>query len=73
MGAAAIQHGALTLPGRLAIACFAVSLCIALCILLPWRGHRFSLSGLKLYESLHPLGEDVEEIHRRAVYWLQTL
>lgn len=73
LGAAAIQHGALTLPGRLAIACFSVSLGIALCILLPWRGLRFSLSGLKLYESLHPLGDDIEEIHRRAAYWLQML
>jgi hypothetical protein len=73
LGAAAIQRGALELPGRLAIASFAVSLCIALCILLPWRGLRFSLSALRLYESLHALGEDEEEIHRRTAYWLEAL
>jgi hypothetical protein len=73
LGATAIQHGALALPGRLAIMCFAASLCIAVCILLPWRGLRFSLSGLRLYESLHALGEDEEEIHRRAAYWLEAL
>jgi hypothetical protein len=73
LGSAAIQHGALALPGRLAITCFAVSLCTALCILLPWRGLRFSLSGLRLYESLHGFGEDEEEIHCRAAYWLEAL
>jgi hypothetical protein len=73
LGAAAIQHGALALPGRLAITCFAVSLCAALCILLPWRGLRFSLSGLRLYESLQAFGEDEEEVHRRATYWLEAL
>jgi hypothetical protein len=73
LGAAAVQHSALDLPGRLAITCFAVSLCVALSILLPWRGLRFSLSGLRLYESLHALGEDEEEIHRRTAYWLEEL
>lgn len=73
LGAAAIQHGALELPGRLAIACFGVSLAISLFILLPWRGLRFSLSGLALYRSLHACGEDEEEVHRRAAYWLEVL
>jgi hypothetical protein len=73
LGAAAVQRGALALPGRLAIASFAVSLCIALCILLPWRGLRFSLSGLRIYESLQAFGEDEEEVHRRAAYWLEAL
>jgi uncharacterized membrane protein len=73
LGAAAIQRGALALPGRLAIASFAVSLCIALCVLLPWRGLRFSLSGHRLYEGLQAYGEDEEEIYRRTAYWLQVL
>jgi hypothetical protein len=73
LGATAIHHGALALPGRLAIACFGVSLGIALFILVPWRGLRFSLSGPLLYESLHPCGEDEEEVHRQAVYWLEAV
>jgi hypothetical protein len=73
LGAAAIQHGALALPGRLAITCFGISLGTALFILLPWRGLQFSLTGSLLYESLHACGEGEEEIHRRAAYWLEEL
>jgi hypothetical protein len=32
-----------------------------------------SLSGLALYRSLHACGEDEEEVHRRAAYWLEVL
>jgi hypothetical protein len=73
LGAAAIQHGALELPGRLAIACFGLSLGIALFILVPWRGLQFSLNGPLLYEGLHACGEDDEEVYRRAAYWLDVL
>lgn len=73
LGAAAIQHGALALPGRLAITCFGISLGAALFVLLPWRGLQFSLAGSLLYESLHACEEDEEEIHRRAAYWLEEL
>ncbi|MET0603508.1 MAG: hypothetical protein ABW167_16090 [Baekduia sp.] len=73
LGAAAIEHGALELPGRLAIACFGVSLGIALFILVPWRDLRFSLSGPLLYEILRACGEDEEEVYRRAAHWLEAL
>jgi hypothetical protein len=72
-GAAAVQQGALTLPGRLAIACFGISLGIALFILVPWRDLQFSLSGPLLYESLRACGEDEEEVYRRAAHWLEML
>jgi hypothetical protein len=72
-GAAAIQQGALTLPGRLAIACFGISLGIALFILVPWRDLQFSLSGPLLYESLRACGEDEEEVYCRAAHWLEVL
>jgi hypothetical protein len=73
LGAAAIQEGTLTLPGRLAIACFGASLGIALLILVPWRDLQFSLSGPLLYESLRACGEDEEEVYRRAARWLEVL
>jgi len=73
LGAAAVQHGALALPGRLAITCFAISLSAALFVLLPWRGLQFSLKGSLLYEGLRVYEEDDEEIHRRAAYWLEEL
>ena len=73
LGAAAIQRGTLELPGRLAIACFGISLGIALFILVPWRGLQFSLSGPLLYEGLHACGEDEEEVYRRVAYWLEVL
>lgn len=73
LGAAAIQHGALALPGRLAITCFAISLGAALFVLLPWRGLQFSLTGSLLYERLYGCEEDEEEVHRRAAYWLEEL
>jgi hypothetical protein len=71
LGAVAIQRGELGLPGRMAIVCFAVSVGAALVVLLPWRGLRFALNGPSLYERLHSYGEDEEEIHRRAAYWLE--
>lgn len=73
LGAAAVQHGALALPGRLAITCFGISLGAALLVLLPWRGLQFSLKGSLLYESLRVYEENEEEIHRRATYWLEEL
>jgi hypothetical protein len=73
LGAAAIQHGALELPVRLAIACFGVSLGIALFILVPWRDLQFSLRGPLLYESLRACGEDEEEVYRRVAHWLEVL
>ena len=73
LGAAAIQHGVLALPGRLALTCFAISLGAALFVLVPWRGLRFSLTGSLLYERLYECEEDEEEVHRRAAYWLEEL
>lgn len=73
LGAAGVQHGALALPGRLAITCFAISLGAALFVLLPWRGLQFSLAGSLLYESLRVYEEDEEEIHRRVAHWLKVL
>ena len=71
LGAAALKGGSLDAAGGLALVCFVASLGAALYILLPRTALRFSISGPVLYEELFEHGEDAEEIHRRAAYWLE--
>jgi len=72
LGALAIQHsatfGALDALGLIAMVS-SITLCVY--VLLPKKGFVFSLSGPGVYEELFEFREDMAEIHRRLIYWLE--
>jgi hypothetical protein len=57
--------------GALALVALATSILTCIYILLPKRGFIFSVSGVRMFESLFEFKDDADEARRHLVYWLE--
>lgn len=62
----------LSILGALALVALATSIPTCIYILLPKRGFIFSVSGVRMFESLFEFKDDPDEARRRLVYWLES-
>ena len=58
--------------GAMALVALATSILTCIYILLPKRGFIFSVSGVRMFESLFEFKDDADEARRHLVYWLES-
>jgi hypothetical protein len=73
LGAQTIQRtGGVGTLGALALCSLAASIVLSVYVLLPRPGLVFSVSGALMFEALHDVQADDDEVQRSLVYWLDA-
>jgi hypothetical protein len=72
LGAQTIQRaGGVDVLAAFALLSLGISFLLCVYVLLPKQGLVFSLSAPDVFETLHDLRKDEEEVQRRLIYWLE--
>jgi hypothetical protein len=64
------QTGGVDILAAFALSSLGISVALCVYVLLPKRRLVFSVSAPEVFETLHDLRDDEEEVHRRLIYWL---
>jgi hypothetical protein len=64
------QTGGVDMLAAFALSSLGISVALCVYVLLPKRRLVFSVSAPEVFETLHDLRDDEEEVHRRLIYWL---